>query len=78
MLLESRFLIMVMSWENRGVASSFLQGGSKYSKMLATTVGWWKKFGDAELLKRYISDLFQWDFTYSNLSYLAAEVFCIP
>ena len=43
MLLESRFLIMVMSWENRGVASSFLQGGSKYSKMLATTVGWWKK-----------------------------------
>ena len=35
-------------------------------------------FGDAEELKRYISDPFQYDFTCSDLPFLAVGLFHIP
>ena len=62
----------------RGVARDFLEGGSKSSKMSATMVDRRRGYWDEERLKRYILDPFQWDFTYSSLSFLAARLFYIP
>ena len=61
-----------------GVARDFLEVGSKSSEMPATMVGRRRKFWVAELLKGQFSDPFQWDFTYSNLSFLVAELFSLP
>ena len=59
----------------RGVARKFLEGGLKSSKMSVTIVRRQRQFWVKDRLKRYISDLFQPDFTDSNLSLLAAELF---
>ena len=63
---------------SRGVARNFIEGGSKSSKASASTVGQWIKFWTAERLKWQISNPFQLDFTYSNLSFLATELFSLP
>ena len=58
----------------RGVAKKFLESDSWSSKMsatMSTMVGRRRRtFWVKEQLKRYISYLFQWDITYSKLSFL--------
>ena len=61
-----------------GATRNVLEGDWKSSKMLATMVGRRRGFWDTERLKRYISDSFHWDFTYSSPSFLAAGLFYIP
>ena len=59
----------------RGVGRIFLEGGSRSSRMPGTMADWYRKSWVKERLKRYISDLFHWNFAYSNMSFLAAELF---
>ena len=76
------WLWWVTCWKNfvrnRGVAMDFLEGASKTSEMSATVVDQSRKCWVAELLKGQFSDPFQWDFTYSNLPFLVAELFSLP
>ena len=71
-------LLPVQDGNYWGLAKSFLEGGLKCSKGPATIAGPRRGFCDAEWLKRYISDPFQWDFLYSSLSFLAVGLLYIP
>ena len=77
LILKSYNLNFIFKILIRGEARKFLEGGSKSSKMLVAMFGR-RRFLDAERLKWYVLDLFQWDFTYSSLTLLAAGQFYIP
>ena len=74
-----RNFMLILCWIALGlVTSNFSKGGSKSSKMSFTMVEIRRKFLVTERLKRQNSDPFHLDFTYSNLSFLAAELLSLP